>query len=149
MQKLLAAVPVWTWLVLVVIILVAGYMAAIPVWAWLVLGGVILVAGYTIGSFVIGFGTRTVKTVTTFEYEGADASIGAPEGQPTKRSTTTEVESYKTFWDWLTLLTISAVIAIVALQFTRSQAEKQEYIQFRGNVPHQPIELCVQLGDLC
>ena len=21
--------------------------------------------------------------------------------------------------------------------------------QFRGNLPHQPIELCVQLGDLC
>jgi hypothetical protein len=21
--------------------------------------------------------------------------------------------------------------------------------QFRGDLPHQPIELCVQLGDLC
>lgn len=110
-----------------------GLLAAVPVWAWLVLVGVILVASYTIGRGITGFGTHTVKTITTFEYEEDDALKGAPdttkEGEPTKRSIATEERTRLTLWDWLSVLTISAVIAGVGLWFTSSQAEEQKYIQ--------------------
>jgi len=92
-------------------------LAAVPVWAWLVLVGIILVAGYTNLKDIAGFGSHTVKTTTVVDYTG------------NLTSTTTEEEAYKTFWDWLTVFTVSAVIAGVGLWFTISQAEEQRYIQ--------------------
>ena len=101
MRNLLAAVPVWLWLVLVVVgtILVAG----------------ILMAGYTRFKDITGFGTRTVETKTVVD--------------PSGTQTTTTEEHYKTLWDWLTVLTVSAVVAGVGLWFTSSQAAEQRYIQ--------------------
>lgn len=91
----------------------------------------LLLLGYTIGSSVIGFGPRVVRRTETFEYGEEEAKNRAPEkqGQPNKRSITTETQTSRTLWDWLTVLTISAVIGVVALMFTSRQAVQQRYIQ--------------------
>jgi uncharacterized protein YjbI with pentapeptide repeats len=108
-------------------------LAAVPIWAWLVLVGVILVAGYTIFKGITGFGIHDVKTITTFEYEGDDAIKGAPdptkEGLPQKRSIAKEERARLTIWDWMSVLTISAAIAGVTVYFTWSQGEQQQNIQ--------------------
>jgi uncharacterized protein YjbI with pentapeptide repeats len=83
--------------------------------------------GYTRGARISGFGPHVVKQIETFEYPGDDEESG----QPQKRSITTETQGARTVWEWLTILTISAVIAGAALIFTTRQAEQQREIQVR------------------
>jgi uncharacterized protein YjbI with pentapeptide repeats len=97
-------------------------------WPVVVLGLLLLsilgLSGYTLGASAIGFGPHVVKETTAQEFEG-----GRLTGKLTKETTTEEKQRYRTLWDWLTVLTISAVIAAVALTFTWSQAEQQRYVQ--------------------
>jgi hypothetical protein len=82
----------------------------------------VLLLGYTVGSVVLGFGPHVVKKTETYEYkEDKDEQV--------KKSETYETQYYRTVWDWLTVLTISAVIAAVALFFTWSQGKQQRYVQ--------------------
>jgi uncharacterized protein YjbI with pentapeptide repeats len=106
MESILDAVPVIpqrVWLVIVVVLLV-------------------LLLGYTIGARILGFGPHVVKKTETFEYQaGSDA--------PVKRTESEETQTGRTFWDWMTVVTISAVLAFVAWRYASSQAEQQQYIQ--------------------
>jgi uncharacterized protein YjbI with pentapeptide repeats len=101
---------------------------------------ILLLVGYTIGAAAIGFGPHVVKETQMTEYPGeavgrsqlsTDVKKGYVTGiaTPTKRSITRETQSYRTIWDWMTVLTISAVIAAVALTFTWSQAKQQRFVQ--------------------
>src|SRR5215208_4634491 len=103
----------------------------IPTWVLLIMAIVLLVVllwlGYARAPRIFGFGPHIVKTVETFEYTSDDEETG----QPQKRSITTERQSARTVWEWLTILTISAVIAVVALMFTASQAQQQREIQYQ------------------
>jgi hypothetical protein len=97
---------------------------------WLVVFAVVLLLlllwlGYTRGARISGFGPHVVKKIETFEYPGDDEESG----QPQKRSITTETQGARTVWEWLTILTISAVIAGAALIFTTRQAHQQEELQ--------------------
>src|SRR5215213_2095121 len=83
--------------------------------------------GYTRGARITGFGPHVVKQIETFEYPGDDEESGKPE----KRSITTETQSARTLWEWLTILTISAVIAGAALWFTTQQAKDAQELQVR------------------
>jgi uncharacterized protein YjbI with pentapeptide repeats len=88
---------------------------------------VLLWLGYTKGARITGFGPHVVKQIETFEYPGDDEESGKPE----KRSITTETQSARTLWEWLTILTISAVIAGAALWFTTRQVHQQQEVQVR------------------
>src|SRR5918995_3605253 len=81
--------------------------------------------GYSRAPGIFGFGSHIVKTVETVEYTSDDEQTG----QPQKRSMTTETQSARTVWEWLTVLTISTVIAVAALIFTASQAHQQRETQ--------------------
>jgi Pentapeptide repeats (8 copies)/PDZ domain len=98
----------------------------IPQWLWLVVLAILillLVFGYTVGSRVTGFGPHVVKKTENYEYRhGEDRA-------PIKTSETRESQTGRTFWDWMTILTISAVIGVVGLIFTLTQAQKQQAIQ--------------------
>jgi uncharacterized protein YjbI with pentapeptide repeats len=96
----------------------------IPQVVWIV-GVVILLfllLGYTKGARFIGFGPHVVRRTTTFEYEAADAV-------PVKRTESEEKQTGRTIWDWMTVVTISAVLAFVAISYTGHQAQQQQYIQ--------------------
>jgi hypothetical protein len=101
----------------------------IPIWVLLVIGGILIVVilsllwlGYTVYSEITGFGPHVVKKTETFAYnEGED--------EPVKTSETRETQTRRTIWDWMTVLTISAVIAVATTIFTWSQAQKQQDIQ--------------------
>jgi uncharacterized protein YjbI with pentapeptide repeats len=86
----------------------------------LVLVGVI---GYTIGSAFIGFGRRVVKETETFDYSPGLNDAWA------KKTRSEEKQTARTVWDWLTVVTISAVLAGVAFSYTSSQAKQQRIIQ--------------------
>lgn len=90
-----------------------------------------LLLGYTVGTGATGFGSRVVKETETIEYPGETVEEDQLEGdaRPTKRSITRETQSHRTVWDWMTVLTISAVIAVVALTHTWSQAKQQRFVQ--------------------
>jgi hypothetical protein len=103
----------------------------IPLWGWIVIGVVLLTVifllgtlSYTAYSDITGFGPHVVKETVTLDYDevGEDA-------EPTKKTKTTEKQTPRTIWDWMTILTISAVIGLAALYFTWSQAQKQQDIQ--------------------
>jgi uncharacterized protein YjbI with pentapeptide repeats len=81
--------------------------------------------GYVRAPRVFGFGSHIVKTTETVEYATGDEETG----QPQTRSITTETQSARTVWEWLTVLTISAVITVVALIFTARQAQQQRETQ--------------------
>jgi uncharacterized protein YjbI with pentapeptide repeats len=83
--------------------------------------------GYARAPRIFGFGSHIVKTVETVEYTNGDERTGKPQ----KRSITTETQSARTVWEWLTVLTISAVITVVALMFTARQAQQQRETQFQ------------------
>ena len=112
MQSLLALLVFPTWVSLVMAI---------------VLFFLLLWLGYARAPGIFGFGSHIVKTVETVEYTSDDEQTG----QPQKRSITTETQSARTVWEWLTVLTISTVIAVVALTFTTRQAQQQREIQFQ------------------
>jgi hypothetical protein len=79
----------------------------------------VLWLGYKRAPRIFGFGSHVVKTTTTYEFPNG-------ENKPRiKTSETEDTQSARTVWEWLTVLTISAVIAIVALMFTARQAELQ------------------------
>jgi uncharacterized protein YjbI with pentapeptide repeats len=107
----------------------------IPTWPSLVMAVVLLLLllwiGYKRAPHIFGFGSYVVKKTESFEYAAEEAKKHAPEeeGQPDKRSVTTETQSARTVWEWLTVLIISAVIAGVALWFSNSQAEEQQKLQ--------------------
>lgn len=95
-----------------------------------------LLLGYTVGKGAIGFGSRVVKETETTEYSIDAVEVDSfkrgqlKEGaKPTKRSIMRETQSHRTVWDWMTVLTISAVIGVVALTFTWSQARQQRFVQ--------------------
>src|SRR5215210_4283827 len=96
----------------------------IPQVVWIV-GVVILLfllLGYTIGARFIGFGPHVVKRTTSVEYEaGSDV--------PVKTTESEEKQTGRTIWDWMTVVTISAVLAFVAISYTGRQAQQQQYIQ--------------------
>ena len=83
--------------------------------------------GYVRAPGIFGFGSHIVKTTETVEYATGDEETG----QPQTRSITTETQSATTVWEWLTVLTISAVITVVALIFTARQAQQQRETQFQ------------------
>jgi uncharacterized protein YjbI with pentapeptide repeats len=83
--------------------------------------------GYARAPRIFGFGSHIVKTTETVEYATGDEETG----QPQTRSITTETQSARTVWEWLTVLTISAVITVVALIFTARQAQQQRETQFQ------------------
>jgi uncharacterized protein YjbI with pentapeptide repeats len=107
----------------------------IPTWVSLVMAVVLLLLllwiGYTRAPGISGFGPHVVKKTETFEFDAEEARKRAPEeeGPPEKLSITTETQSARTVWEWLTVLTISAVITGVALWFSNSQAEQQREIE--------------------
>jgi hypothetical protein len=92
-------------------------------WVWLIIVGVLLLLllGYRIGSRITGFGPYVVKETETLEFDDL-----RKDAEPARRLTTTQKQIGRTFWDWITVLTISAVIAGIGLIFTSSQAEKQQ-----------------------
>jgi uncharacterized protein YjbI with pentapeptide repeats len=81
--------------------------------------------GYARAPGIFGFGSHIVKTVETVEY----ASDDEEPDEPKKRSVTTERQSARTVWEWLTVLTISAVIGVAALLFSAGQAQQQRETQ--------------------
>src|SRR5919112_4893005 len=98
-------------------------------WTWLLVVAIVLFLlllwlGYARAPGIFGFGSHIVKTVETVEYASGDET-GAPE----KRSITTETQSARTVWEWLTVLAISAVIGVAAILFSARQAEQQQEIQ--------------------
>src|SRR5215210_385641 len=105
--------------------------------AVVLLCGFLLWLGYTRGARISGFGPHVVKQIETFEYPGADEESGQPE----KRSITTETQSARTVWEWLTILTISAVIAGAALIFTTRQADQQREIQVQQANDAQELQI--------
>jgi hypothetical protein len=109
---------------------------------WLVVFAVVLLLlllwlGYTRGARISGFGPHVVKKIETFEYPGDDEESG----QPQKRSITTETQGARTVWEWLTILTISAVIAGAALIFTTRQAHQQEELQVQQANDAQELQV--------
>src|SRR5215211_1037606 len=129
MQALLAATPVEAWWKG----LLLWAQAVVVVSLFLLI--FLLIFGYKVrkGARITGFGPHAVKTMTTDEYDYDDPNSDAPEpgrkAQPKKQTITTEEQASRTIWDWMTVLTISAMIAFVALLFTSHQAEQQRYIQ--------------------
>jgi uncharacterized protein YjbI with pentapeptide repeats len=93
--------------------------------------------GYTRGARISGFGPHVVKQIETFEYPGDDEESGQPE----KRSITTETQGVRTVWEWLTVLTISTVIAGAALWFSTHQAAQQREIQARQAKAAQKLQI--------
>jgi hypothetical protein len=93
--------------------------------------------GYTRGARISGFGPHVVKKIETFEYPGDDEESG----QPQKRSITTETQGARTIWEWLTILTISAVIAGAALIFTTRQAAQQRELQVQQANDAQELQV--------
>jgi hypothetical protein len=85
----------------------------------------VAVLGYTIWSAFIGFGRRVVKETETFDYSPGPNDTWAK----TKKTTSAEKQTARTLWDWLTVVTISAVLALVAVSYTSSQAKQQRIIQ--------------------
>jgi len=83
---------------------------------------ILLPLGYTVFSGAIGFGPHYVKTTQTWNYKEDDNKWQLNQA-------TYEQQSQKTIWDWMTVLTISTVIAAAALIFTSSQAAQQRYVQ--------------------
>jgi uncharacterized protein YjbI with pentapeptide repeats len=112
MQSLLALVVIPTSVLFVMVI---------------VLFLLLLWLGYVRAPRIFGFGSHIVKTTETVEYATGDEETG----QPQTRSITTETQSARTVWEWLTVLTISAVITVVALIFTARQAQQQRETQFQ------------------
>src|SRR5215211_1722524 len=95
-----------------------------PVIAWPVVGGVLVgvlsffLLGYTIFRRFTGFGPHVVKTTETFGYkDGEDNWV--------KTSESRETQTSRTFWDWLTILTISAVIAAGGIWFSQEQRDRE------------------------
>jgi Pentapeptide repeats (8 copies) len=107
----------------------------IPLWGWLVIilivSFLLFLLGYTRASRITGFGPHVVKRTETVDYSDVEAKDRAFEGkgQPQRLSITTETQTSRTLWEWLTVLTISTVIAVVALMYANSQAKQQRYIQ--------------------
>jgi hypothetical protein len=93
--------------------------------------------GYTRGARISGFGPHVVKKIETFEYHGDDEESG----QAQKRSITTETQGARTVWEWLTILTISAVIAGAALIFTTRQVDQQREIQVQQAKDAQELQV--------
>jgi hypothetical protein len=93
--------------------------------------------GYTRGARISGFGPHVVKQIETFEYPGDDEESGQPE----KRSITTETQGVRTVWEWLTILTISTVIAGAALWFSTHRAAQQREIQVRQANDAQDLQI--------
>jgi len=84
----------------------------------------VAVIGYTSrGSAFIGFGRRTVKETETFDYSPG------PNDPWAKKTKSVEAQTPRTVWDWLTVVTISAVLALVAFSYASSQAKQQRIIQ--------------------
>jgi hypothetical protein len=83
----------------------------------------VAVLGYTIWSAFIGFGPRVVKETETFDYS---PGLNDPWAKKTRSE---EKQTARTVWDWLTVVTISAVLAGVAIWYTSSQAKQQRIIQ--------------------
>ena len=109
---------------------------------WLIVFVVVLLLlllwlGYTRGARISGFGPHVVKKIETFEYPGDDEESS----QPQKRSITTETQGARTVWEWLTILTISAVIAGAALFFTTRQAEQQQELQVQQANDAQELQV--------
>jgi len=111
---------------------------AVPIGKSLIVVAILLLLillSYRIGTLarITGFGTHAVRTIRTFDYTGEEAKIDAPDpekfGQPELRSITTEEQTSRTIWDWMTALIISAVIGGGALFFTIYQANHQQDIQ--------------------
>jgi hypothetical protein len=119
----------------------------IPNWVSLVMAVVLLLLllwiGYTRAPGISGFGPHVVKKIETFEFDAEEARKRAPEeeGPPQKLSITTETQSARTVWEWLTVLTISAVIAGVAVMFTVRQAEQQRKIQVQQAEDQQEVQV--------
>jgi uncharacterized protein YjbI with pentapeptide repeats len=116
------------------------YEAPLIIQVGLVVAIILLLLGYTAGSRAIGFGPHVIKETQTTDYPGnaieenqlkedAKRSHLKEDVTPTKRSITREMQRYRTLWDWLSVLTISAVIGIAALTFTWSQSKQQRYVQ--------------------
>jgi uncharacterized protein YjbI with pentapeptide repeats len=85
----------------------------------------VVVIGYTYGSAFTGFGRRPVKVTENFDY-----SPGRSRNDPWEKKTkSVEEQTPRTVWDWLTVVTISAVIAFVAFTYASSQANQQRIIQ--------------------
>src|SRR5918995_4240613 len=122
MQSLLELVGITTSVLLVVAI---------------VLFLLLLWLGYARAPRIFGFGSHIVKTVETVEYTNGDEGTG----QPQKRSITTETQSARTVWEWLTILTISAVIAGAALLFTTRQADQQRELQVQQAKDAQELQV--------
>src|SRR5215210_4781211 len=106
-----------------------GFVEGVPMIIGVVLGvvfvGIFLLVGYTIAAKYIGFGSHVVKKTETFEYEDdalaklrdAEKQAKRPKHAEAKRTDppaiedvkkltiTTETQTGKTFWDWLTVVT--------------------------------------------
>jgi len=94
----------------------------------------VLWVGYTIAAQYFGFGRYTIKETETIEYTGEDAKKRNPEkegAEPQTRQITRETQSPKTLWDWLTVVLISGVIAVVGLLYTSQLTRQQLDIQDR------------------
>jgi len=94
------------------------------VWLVVLVGLVLLLVGCTVGPRITGFGPHVVKEIVSFEYEGEEGRKRARAiAEPEKLSITTETQTHRTLWDWMTILTISAVIGFVAMIIQDQQAK--------------------------
>jgi uncharacterized protein YjbI with pentapeptide repeats len=69
-----------------------------------------------------GFGEHDVRKTVTEE-------VPPEGGAPRLKSVAYETQTYRTLWDWIGLLTISAVLALVAFRYTTQQNEQQQALQ--------------------
>jgi type II secretory pathway pseudopilin PulG len=87
---------------------------------FLVVIAVVLWVGYRFLARYTGFGEHEVKVTETFEYQN---------GNEVKTQIARERQTSRTFWDWMTVLTISAVIGLIGFLYTISQQQQQRDIQ--------------------
>jgi len=109
----------------ILLILVVLFLGATMSWLWALgfLAAIALIVCLSVFQVTwAGFGTRDVKTTVTEEFpkEG---------GAPVPTSIAYETQTHRTLWDWIGLLTISAVLAIVALRYTTEQNAQQRATQ--------------------
>ncbi len=91
-------------------------------WALLVVTSISVVSLLLYRVPWIGFGPHPTKITETKEYDASGRNL-------TKKTVTEEIQSYKTLWDWIGLVTLSAVLAAVAFLYARQQNAQQNHIQ--------------------
>jgi uncharacterized protein YjbI with pentapeptide repeats len=113
-------------LLFVVMILIFGWIGLL--WALLLLIGILIIVGVYYRVPWMGFGPHPTKRTRTMELD-KDAN----EWKETQIAV--EEQTPRTFWDWLGIVTLSAVLAIVALTYNSKQQSLQQ--KFQKHLAHE------------